>query len=253
MSNRESDAQHGQGVPTSDLVQLPRDVLHAPIVLAVAVGTLRDEMVKLSVGVLRIKVPGEKLKGPTVRGSFSIRDGVLSCSLRLETPEAAAKERTRRSPRARALAPSRDQFYRLLSTLPPARRDFVLLLGYLGLRPREIERLRLEDVKAGSEGLEVAVRSGKTRPLFTLPLVGQAALVLQAAEAASRTSGPIVEPWPGIARDLPGLVRAARLPALSVNALRGAAVDWMSEEGVSDGLIARFRACVEVDPPRRFQ
>lgn len=136
---------------------------------------------------------------------------------------------------------SREQFERLLGALPVDRRAWVELNTFLMCRPTELESLRLEDVRTSEEGWEILVRGTKNKYAHnTLPLVGRPLAIVQALQASGRTSGPLVESWTNIRRDLPLACDKAEIPHVNATDLRGCAMTWLVDEGVPVETVARM-------------
>lgn len=136
-------------------------------------------------------------------------------------------------PRTTHLTP--EQFTAVIATLPEHRRLWIALAVYGGLRRGELERLRWEEIGDGV----MRFASGKTRQgkprMRVVPIAEELAPWLE-----DGGSGPVLEPWPNLTRDLKAACKRVGAPPCSCNDLRRTFCSWLKQAGVDSMAVARL-------------
>ncbi len=153
-------------------------------------------------------------------------------------------------PRENYLTP--DQFMRLTEELVPVRPNakpatlaaaldrrmrrtlYCLLIAFTSARRGELEKLRWEDVDL-ARGL-IHVPKGKTVKR-DVPITNVLRPWLEAMHAGT---GPVVEPWGSVGRDMPAACARAGVPRCTPNDLRRTFASWQVQGGVPLKAIANL-------------
>lgn len=149
-----------------------------------------------------------------------------------------------------------DQFLRLVPHLAPPtgatakprtieRREalvrrralYCLLIAYASPRRGELEALQWEHVDLG-RGV-ILVPKGKTvgRPVRIHEVLRP---WLEGFGAIAEWTGPIVDPWANVGRDLPAACKRAGVPRCTPNDLRRSFASWLIQAGVSNRIVAKL-------------
>ena len=127
---------------------------------------------------------------------------------------------------------------RLLEQLRLHRRWWVIVAIYTAGRRSEIERLRWAHVDLNGGWL--ALPGTKTRDAErTLPLHPVLLASLQAVPEAERT-GPLVQPWPNVHKDLRAACERAGIEPVTPNDLRRTFASWLKQAGEDSMVVARL-------------
>lgn len=137
-------------------------------------------------------------------------------------------------PRDRYLSP--EQAAALLVQLEPARRLWVMVAAWAGLRLSEVERLRWEDVDF--ERGQLRVRGTKTGGSWRV--VGLAPLLAQVLGQERKVKGPVVQTWHNVRRDLEVACNRAGVPRVTPNDLRRTFASWLVQAGESNFVVSRL-------------
>lgn len=136
-------------------------------------------------------------------------------------------------PRTAWLSPT--QFEQLMSKLQPHRRRWILVATYSGARLSEVEGLDWSDLSFSPP--ELRLRGNKTKGSFRkLPLHER----LQHELSPRRTSGPVVEPWANVRRDLKLACEKAGVPRITPNDLRRTFASWLLQASESNFVVSRL-------------
>lgn len=111
---------------------------------------------------------------------------------------------------------------------------YCLLIAYASPRRGELEALRWEHVDLG-RGV-IRVPKGKT----IARTVAIADMLRPWLEAMHGGTGPVVEPWANMGRDLPRACERAGVPRCTANDLRRTFASWLVQAGVSNRIVARL-------------
>jgi integrase len=135
--------------------------------------------------------------------------------------------RTRHLSEAEALA--------VVGELAPARRLWLMVACYAGLRAGELERLDWSDVDLRRGWIRV--RGTKTRAsIRPVPIAEPLRPWLEAAAG----SGPVLERWPNQRRDLAQACARAGVPPVTANDLRRTFASWLVQGGASTLAVAHL-------------
>jgi integrase len=111
---------------------------------------------------------------------------------------------------------------------------YVLLIALASPRRGEVESLRWEHVDFAQNRIQIprgktVSRALKIHPVLRLWL-----------EAHAQDSGPIVEPWGNVSRDLPAICERLKLPRCTPNDLRRTFASWLVQGGESLYVVSRL-------------
>lgn len=137
------------------------------------------------------------------------------------------------TPRTRYLTP--EQFESLLRKLGGQRRRWVLVATYSGARLSEVERLDWQDLDFDAG--ELRLRGSKTKGSFRK--LGLHPRLLAELEPRHAT-GPIVEHWGNVRRDLALACEAAGVPRVTPNDLRRTFASWLVQARESNFVVSRL-------------
>jgi integrase len=145
------------------------------------------------------------------------------------------KFKTRYVPKMRFL--TLGEFEALLSLLPEARRHWVRVAVYTGGRLAEVEGLVWEEhINLVTNQLMLpGTKTAKARRSFEIP----PALGGYLRSFESRT-GPVVEAWPNVRRDLAVACKRLGIPKVTPNDLRRTFASWLKQQGVDSMVVARL-------------
>lgn len=118
----------------------------------------------------------------------------------------------------------------------PARRLWVMVAAWAGLRLSEVERLRWEDVDI--ERGQLRVRGTKTGGSWRV--VGLAPLLAQVLGQERKVKGPVVQTWHNVRRDLEVACNRAGVPRVTPNDLRRTFASWLVQAGESNFVVSRL-------------
>jgi integrase len=161
------------------------------------------------------------------------------------------KFRAAYEPRRTYLTP--EQFMRLTECLVPAlppkarpetiaaseqrrarRALYCLLIAFASPRSGEVERLCWENIDFHRGIINIPKGKTRSRPVKMHPVLRPW------LEAFDVGSGPVVEPWANVRRDLPAACRRAGVPRCTPNDLRRSFGSWLAQAGESLFVIARL-------------
>jgi integrase len=112
---------------------------------------------------------------------------------------------------------------------------YVLLIALASPRKGEIEAMRWEQhVHLGRGFVQVPKGKTRSRPIAIHPVLR---LWL---ETYQQTSGPVVEPWGNVSRDLPAICERAGVPRCTPNDLRRTFASWLVQQGESLFVVSRL-------------
>ncbi len=143
--------------------------------------------------------------------------------------------RVRYVPRDRHLTPA--EASKLVKSLSAKRRLWVLLAVYTGPRLSELEALRWErDVDLqGGWILLPGTKTAQSRRKVRIPDPLMPHLV-----AAEGDTGPVVEQWRNVRRDLRAACKRAGIAPVSANDLRRTFASWMKQRGEDSAVVAKL-------------
>lgn len=137
-------------------------------------------------------------------------------------------------PKDRNLSPA--ELEALIAQLQPARKLWVMVAAFVGVRASEVEGLLWEDVDFGRGWIRV--RGTKTKGSYRrVPLLAQLRPWLEAFDTGE---GPVVEPWDNCRRDLRVAAKRAGIDKLSPNDLRRTFTSWMKQAGIDSLTVAQM-------------
>jgi integrase len=144
------------------------------------------------------------------------------------------KFRVRYQPRDRWL--TEQEFGALVEHLPAKRRLWVLLAALAGPRLSEVERARWEDVDLDEAWLLLpGTKTQKSRR--RVPIAPALATALREVKKAS---GPVIEHWHNVRRDLSQACAKAGIAKVTPNDLRRTFASWLKQAGKDSLVVARL-------------
>jgi integrase len=123
-----------------------------------------------------------------------------------------------------------EQFAALQKQLEPHRQRWTGLATYAGGSAGEVERVRWEEVKFKDGVLRMPGTKRETRDRW-VPIAPAMYALLDGVPKRERT-GPVVQPWPNVRRDLHAACDRAGIPHVSPNDLRRTFASWLVQHGV---------------------
>ena len=145
------------------------------------------------------------------------------------------KFRARYRPRDRYLHP--EELEALLSALPKKRRPWVLVAVYTGARASEVEALRWREHIDLDAGWILLPGTKTARARRWVPIAPPLADLLHPAASAT---GPVVERWHNVRRDLAIACKHADIDPCTPNDLRRTYASWLKQAGVDSLVVARL-------------
>ncbi len=139
-------------------------------------------------------------------------------------------------PRNRYLA--RHELPRLLEQLLPHRRWWVIVAVYTAGRRSEIERLRWTHVDLDGEWLTML--GTKTRRAERMLPLHPLLLARFRAVPETERIGALVQPWPGVHKDLRAACERAGIESVTPNDLRRTFASWLKQAGEDSMVVARL-------------
>ncbi len=182
---------------------------------------------------------GEGAARETCRKELSVLRQVLKLAqdrgrLRQDPRFLFPRFRVRYTPKERYLTKAEAQG--LFQKLPQKRRLWVLLAVTFGARLSEVESARWEDIDL--DGCWVRLRGTKT--FGSDRHISIPASVVPILEAFEGKSGPVVERWLNVRRDLADACRRAGIPTVTPNDLRRTFASWMKQQGEDSAVVAKL-------------
>jgi integrase len=110
-----------------------------------------------------------------------------------------------------------------------------MLIAYASPRRGEVEKIEWPHVDLARGVIQIP--KGKTigRPSRSIPSSCRGS---KASASSPTGTGPLVEPWSNIGRDLPAACLRAGVPRVTPNDLRRTFASWLIQAGVSNRIVA---------------
>jgi len=142
--------------------------------------------------------------------------------------------RNRYQPRDRWL--TEPEFTKLFKELPAPRQLWLLFAVLAGPRLSELEKTRWEDVDL--DGGWILLRGTKTeKARRRVPIAPALAVALSAAKQAT---GPVVQEWGSVRRDLKAACERAAITRVTPNDLRRTFASWLKQSGQDSLVVAKL-------------